>query len=215
MSSRDHILKAIRQNRPDPVEQPSLPSFERPGENLKELFISVLASVGGTCLEMKEQEELKPFIQKQYPEAEQIAFWLENHGLKEVVLPQPPPKGDMASPDEGYPPAASWKVIADPHQLAAIDVAVIQGSFGIAENAAIWIPESALPHRVLPFINQHLVILLDQQQFVWNMHEAYEKLGTDMPGFGMFLSGPSKTADIEQSLVKGAHGARSLLVVLY
>jgi L-lactate dehydrogenase complex protein LldG len=47
------------------------------------------------------------------------------------------------------------------------------------------------------------------------MHAAYEELGKVKSSFGLFLSGPSKTADIEQSLVIGAHGARSLTVVFH
>ena len=63
-----------------------------------------------------------------------------------------------------------------------------------------------------PFICQHLVI--NVKKTVPHMHAAYEELGKVNSGFGLFLSGPSKTADIEQSLVIGAHGARSLTVVI-
>ncbi|MEJ7589840.1 MAG: LUD domain-containing protein, partial [Ferruginibacter sp.] len=90
----------------------------------------------------------------------------------------------------------------------------IQATIGVAENGAVWIYESQMKNRLLPFICQHLVIYLDVKNIVPTMHEAYELIDVAKEGYGVFLAGPSKTADIEQSLVIGAHGARSLLVYL-
>jgi len=67
----------------------------------------------------------------------------------------------------------------------------------------------------LPFITQHLIIRLQMKNLVANMHQAYGNLSYEGLGFGLFVAGPSKTADIEQSLVKGAQGARTTLIVLY
>ena len=46
------------------------------------------------------------------------------------------------------------------------------------------------------------------------MHHAYDRIAQAEYPFGLFLAGPSKTADIEQSLVLGAHGSRSMTVFL-
>ena len=83
-----------------------------------------------------------------------------------------------------------------------------------AENGAIWVTGLPPLHRALPFIAQHLSIIVPADQIVDNMHQAYERAKVPQPGFGLFLSGPSKTADIEQSLVIGAHGCRELQVYL-
>ena len=97
--------------------------------------------------------------------------------------------------------------------LAAVDRVILKSSLGVAENGSVWLTEKDMVNRLLPFICQHLVIVLEQNNIVANMHEAYKKIGKADAGYHVFISGPSKTADIEQSLVIGAHGARSMLVL--
>jgi L-lactate dehydrogenase complex protein LldG len=58
-------------------------------------------------------------------------------------------------------------------------------------------------------------VLLDRNSLVDNMHEAYKRIHfDDAYQYGTFMSGPSKTADIEQALVMGAQAARGLTVVM-
>ena len=78
----------------------------------------------------------------------------------------------------------------------------------------IWISEDNIPVRVSPFITKHLVLVLKKSDIVPTLHHAYEQIQSLDFDFGIFLSGPSKTADIEQSLVIGAQGALSLTVFL-
>ena len=112
-----------------------------------------------------------------------------------------------------FPGRRRYDKTLDGLSLAEVEVLEIDGEFGVAENGAIWLTEEALPHRVAPFICQHLVIHV--KKIVPHMHAAYEELKKPNSSFGLFLAGPSKTADIEQSLVIGAHGARSLTVVIH
>lgn len=100
------------------------------------------------------------------------------------------------------------------NQLNQISCAILEAQIGVAENGAIWIDEDALPHRAVPFITQDLILILSGERLVANMHEAYKVVDIASAGYGLFIAGPSKTADIEQSLVIGAHGAKSLRVIL-
>ncbi len=109
----------------------------------------------------------------------------------------------------------STESIDDPHALSTLDWSIVQGEFGVAENGAIWIDGANLPHRVMLFIAQYLAIVVSRSSIISNMHEGYARINKPTePGFGVFVSGPSKTADIEQSLVLGAHGCRQVQVFL-
>jgi L-lactate dehydrogenase complex protein LldG len=104
--------------------------------------------------------------------------------------------------------------VTDPHELEDVDFAILPGMFGVAENAAVWVTDAALKHRVGYFLCQHLALVVPAGQIVNNLGEAYKRIRFDGPGFGAFIAGPSKTADIEQSLVIGAHGPKSMTVFL-
>lgn len=187
MSSREAIVGAVRANKPLSVTLPEIQAFVAPEGNLIALFTEAIQAVGGQV----ERGDVKTVLDKTYPDASVIG-----------------------SRVEGIAGTVDWASVADPHDLADMEVLMCQGRLGVAENGAIWLPESAMGHRTAPFITQHLVVVLDAKHIVWNMHEAYAHVQVDAEGFGTFIAGPSKTADIEQSLVIGAHGPRSLTVVL-
>ncbi|MGC3970342.1 MAG: LUD domain-containing protein [Pirellulales bacterium] len=104
--------------------------------------------------------------------------------------------------------------VDDPHALEDVDFAVMRGSIAVAENGAVWVTDAGVRQRAVYFITQHLALVVPAAGLVDNMPQAYERLCFEGPGYGAFLSGPSKTADIEQSLVIGAHGPRSMTVIV-
>jgi L-lactate dehydrogenase complex protein LldG len=187
MTSREKILTSIASNKPSLVTLPNVPIFE--GDGSIERFKTVLESIGGTAIEVASKADCQTAIDKYYSDLKNIA----SNIIKANVVVN----------------LETTKEI-----LEQVDLAVIQGEIGVAENGTIWVPESKMLNRALPFITQHLVLVLDKNNIVANMQQAYNKL-EGVGGYGVFIAGPSKTADIEQSLVIGAHGARSMMVLIY
>lgn len=105
----------------------------------------------------------------------------------------------------------------EPHAFRDLDLLIVPAEFGVAESGAVWLGERVAPVRAGLFLTQHLVLLLARENLVQNLHQAYERLGpaAGRTGYGCFMCGPSKTADIEQALVVGAHGPRSLAIILW
>ena len=111
---------------------------------------------------------------------------------------------------DGIPNKVDLDGVPKASDLEDLDFVVAPGAMAVAENGAVWVTDDRLKHRVVYFINQHLVLIVKKDTIVHNMHEAYARLRFGDRRFGCFISGPSKTADIEQSLVIGAHGCRSM-----
>lgn len=200
--SRASILAAIRSQIAPPAELPSLEENWITYPDPLAQFAAVIQAVGGTCLTVVDMSELNSRLTEipAWQSAEQTISLVPGAGTSNV---------DLATAE-------------DPHELESVDFAILPGHFGVAENGAIWVTDHGLRHRVIYFITQHLALVIRADQIVHNMHQAYEKLagneGVNFGGpvgqkaFGTFIAGPSKTADIEQSLVIGAHGPRSLTV---
>lgn len=192
MSSRDEILLAVGRNKPAPVALPAIPSSTVFATHLEEHFRAAQKKVGGRVIDVANVEEIRIFLRGHYKPSDRLITILpELNGVAELHWPG-----------------------ARPHELANVELTIVRAHFGVAENGAVWVTDTILGHRAAPFLCQHLAVILRRQDVVPTLHEAYSRIGGERYGFGAFIAGPSKTADIEQSLVVGAHGPKSMTVFL-
>ncbi len=191
MNSKEWILNSIREHTQSIYEKPDLNIEAITYPDKLQKFGETLKQVGGDYVVLSDHEDVNDVIRKHFPDAKRIASTLSYITC------------NTFNPDE----------LENATDLNETDLAIVEGDFGVAENAAIWIDQN-VRHKALYFIAEQLVIVLDKNKLVSNMHEAYKKVDITRYGFGLFISGPSKTADIEQALVIGAHGPKGVIVIL-
>lgn len=191
MSSKEEILKKL--------SAAGMPEYPRPeaGFNPQRFddpaaeFVRRLEAAGGRAVRMLPGETLDEVVRRCYPQARTIAS-----SMSEVSIA-------TLDPDR----------VEDARELADVDLGVVTGSFGVAENGAVWIAQD-IRHKALYFGATALMVVIPGDAIVDTMHEAVLRPEVDEFGYGCFMSGPSKTADIEQALVFGAHGPMSVTVVI-
>jgi L-lactate dehydrogenase complex protein LldG len=194
MSNKDDILKRYRANVIKKFDMPDLSDIKAiTYPNPLVQFVKMTEMVGGQVIEVDPGRDVNVLIRELFPEAKEIAS-----NLPEITIA-------TRNPD----------TVGRARDLNGTDVGIIRGSFGVAENACIWVPQT-MKEKAICFISENLIILLPKSQIVNNMHEAYKRIEFDKEydGYGTFISGPSKTADIAQVLVMGAQAARSATVLL-
>ena len=197
MSSKEDILKKYRANVIERFDMPDLSDIKAiTYSNPLVQFVQMTVNVGGKVIEVEKGKDINQLIKEIYPDAKEIAS-----NLPEITIA-------TRNPDE----------VGRARDLNGTDVGVIRGQFGVAENACIWIPQTMM-ERAVCFASEQLVIVIRHDAIVNNMHEAYARIAASQEyfkeyKFGTFISGPSKTADIEGALVYGAQAARGVTVVL-
>ena len=189
MTSKENILSKIRDSRRETFPMPSWDELSPVRyEDRLEQFIAVTQMVGGKAIVLEPDRSVNEVIRSSYPEADTIA---SSRSYIDASL----------DPD----------TVNEASDLNGVDVGVVEGKIAVAENGCVWIPQTMKDRAVL-FISECLVIIINRKDIVCNMHQAYEKI--ENPGYGCFISGPSKTADIAQALVMGAQAARNVMVVI-
>lgn len=193
MSSRAQVLSAVKENQPELLVMPDIAHLLKvETQDLVEEFIRVIEGIGAKVFQVNNHQEIIHQLKADF-EIDKVRVVST---LKEF--------NEIAKPFSGL----------DNHELADVELMILPTHFAVAENGASWVDDELFKERVLPFIPQHLVLIVEKEKIVPTMHHAYQLIGDKKYGYGTFIAGPSKTADIEQSLVLGAHGPRSLRVFL-
>ena len=191
MSSREAILTAVRSNQPaSGIALPQVPSFAKASHFLLNDFRDALIRMGGKFVEAQAGAALE--------------------GLIGVLLPQAEVICSATSEIAG---TRSLSASTDPADLADVDLAIVRAAFGVAETGSIWLSEQELQVNALAYLAQHLVVLLDPNNIVGNLHDAFGDPRFRTARYAVLVTGPSATADIEGVLIHGAQGVRSLTVV--
>lgn len=193
MNSRETILSAVDKNQPDLLPLPDISHLmvSENEDNVAE-FKRMAESIGARVVELADESDIINEIKKEF-----------NIGKDRIVTTL----NGLETIAESFAPT-------DNHHWADVELMILPAHFGVAENGASYVNDGLFEERVLPFIPQHLILVLKKENIVPTMHHAYQLIGDKKYGFATFIAGPSKTADIEQSLVLGAHGPRSLRVFL-
>jgi len=190
-SARDVILAAVRDARPPAVARPG--TLERTprapsGVSRRDDFTAAATAAGATVMPSLPSDVPRVIAGAVGEAASVLSF---ANGVTSTISSQ-----------------------GDPHALDALDVLVCESALGVAENGAVWIATSDSILRAALFLASRVVIVVHDERLVDDLHQAYERIDVRAHVFGAFIAGPSKTADIEQALVIGAHGPKELTLVL-
>ena len=173
------------------------------GEQL-DLMVEMLKELSATVVRLSDDAEV--------PQA--VADYLKNENLPPQV--RMAPRDDLrALPWDGQPLLEMAEGIAE-----AEDATSVTGAFaGIAETGTLMMASGPEAPITLNFLPENHIVVLRASQVTGTYEEAWARLRDlmgpgEMPRAVNLITGPSRTGDIEQTILLGAHGPRRLHVLL-
>ncbi len=205
MSSRDEILRRLRAgkeiHRPSLIQDPDWDELVFPfPENLVETFVSELTQIFGKVTLIKDEVEFAKAIENEYVSRDWSSLFCLDKELTQILRPT---TIILENRDDKF---------------LEMEVALTPCEYLIARSGTILVTSAGDSGRrlnVYPPI--HLVYAKSSQlvPFLQNAIAGIEqRYKDDMPSLISFITGASRTADIEKTLVMGAHGPKELHVFL-
>lgn len=213
-AARDRVLANIRAglNRKEPLAESVTAvldaRLERPRANVKpavdgdavERFVTKVESVHGAVVRVAALDKV----------SEAVEAHLEEHGLSPDLVVAPDPAL------EEIPWSNRFAIERRP--AGGDDRVSVTGAFaGIAETGTLVLLSGPESPTTLNFLPDDHIVVLRSDRIVTHMEDAWARLRKErgkMPRTVNLITGPSKTADVEQTIQEGAHGPRRLRVVL-
>jgi L-lactate dehydrogenase complex protein LldG len=211
MSSREEILAAIKANQPGPRDLPTDYAGPVSNTDLTSQFISILEGIGGAAFLVSGYDRVATILREQFPDAKRI---VSNCPLETVDLAILPAHFGVA--ENGACWVTEAQMIQRVLPFITQNLALVLSRTAIVATmhqaydriAALEAASSAVPAATSPSASS------DATTRPAAAASTATSPSASSDGFATFIAGPSKTADIEQSLVLGAHGPRSLTVFL-
>lgn len=216
MASKEELLSSIRSalgrsGQPPAQLPPSLASSATQGD-LVERFLAELEKVGGRASRINSPQEIKDHLRQLIGPGAAVAISdgepLRHLGLKQLIE-------EMGARVISSGPGEYKKA------LLAADIGITTADYAIADTGTLVLISGTERHRLISLLPPVHICFLEAGRIVADLGEfirlAWERFysGAAPPLAMTFITGPSKTADIELTLAVGVHGPRLLHVLIY
>ena len=188
---RNAIIDAVHKNQPTSLPMPHIPHFEINDTNdLVESFTQGVVKMAGTVIPDL-IPDLDDFVRNKFPNARVICSAV------------PECKGTIRPAELNH-----WS------EARKIDVTIVRSPLGVAETGSVLLSDLELQVNTIAFLSHDLVVLLDRNRIVRNIHDAYQHPYFKARPYSLLMTGPSGSGDIGGVTVHPAQGVKTLTVIL-
>ncbi|MBF8302615.1 MAG: hypothetical protein HW396_896 [Candidatus Dadabacteria bacterium] len=235
-NSREEILKRIRGGlhrlaivrRKDENISPSSSSYKESQQKLEKLhkemderrlllldmFMNEITKVSGKAIILKSEDEIKDYVIRLVEEhsAKSLAIW-ESDFLKQINL-----REFLENKGLKFAPPNSKE------EMAEADIGITEADFGIADTGTLVLIANEKQPRSVSLIPPIHVAILHSDVILEKMEDVFAILKNSLDETGSiakltscitFITGPSRTGDIELNITLGVHGPKELFVLIY